>query len=177
MVKIAKVAIVGAHGVGKTTLLNDERIEYPKIMETARKVVSKYIGINKSKYEIEKEIILEQTKEEEKKEKFLADRSFLDIFAYSIYFFTKGEMTQEELNEISNMVLPKIEGNYDAFIYIPIMFELVEDGVRMDKESQQVVDDIIHSLLEGVNVPVITLNVKDLDERVRAVNEILMGLD
>ena len=140
-----KIAFIGSHGVGKTTLLNSIPHSY-KIKELARKQL---ITDTKPHNMSLSDRILFQKKywqlqlgaENEKRETgFLSDRTLLDIIAYSY-----GILDIKEIKEMFNQCVDR----YDYLFYIPIEFSLKVDEVRSaNKEYQRYIDNIIFKLIQ-----------------------------
>ncbi|MBS8122528.1 ATP/GTP-binding protein [Candidatus Vampirococcus lugosii] len=139
-----KIAISGAHGVGKTNLLEKLELEnYTKINEIARELIE-IMGNPKNMEPIDKSnfqhnVFIQQLIQEKKAKNFISDRSIYDILAYS-----EGLYCYDFLEKVANL-----KKRYDAIFYIPIEFELENDGVRFEGiEFQKEIDNRIVDLLE-----------------------------
>jgi len=166
-----RIAMVGTHGVGKTTLIN--AIQHPhKIKEIARTYLIK--ETKPSEMSASERVIFQnhywhlQIAEEytHKKRGFLSDRSALDIIAYSIGFFKESHI--ERLKK-------EVIGRYDILFYIPIEFPLEVDGVRSpNKEYQKLINTNIQQLIQWLaendkNVKMRTLT-GTVEQRVKQFN-------
>ena len=166
-----RIALVGAHGVGKTTLVDylDRNWGHKIIKEIPRKVITSG-KIDKNDYEhLEVAMLREQIKAEEKAildgDPVIMDRSLIDILAYTFYFYDQMKIKKEVYTMIRDTILSFIRDMpYDVIIYIPIMFDLVDDGVRMDKKSQNEIDIIIREMLGLIVNPYIALPFKPAKE-------------
>ncbi len=146
-----RVALVGASSVGKTTvyeLLKKELPEFDFKNESTRTVGSYGFPINEagtsetqlaiSSFHLE---ALLSTKD------IILDRCYLDLLVYS------GNM--ENLSDsASNYILDtwmRVKDQYTHFIYFPIEFKSVDDGVRsIDEEWRAKIDNQFKSNLEAI---------------------------
>jgi len=171
-----KIAIIGTHSVGKTTLVNELKkyIDLPVISEIARDFPRDIID-NPTNEMIRQMNIFESQIYAEfcYYENFISDRSTIDNAAYMIDALQKyGYNIPKKL--FVNVVkhINKAINNsdyYDYLFYIPIEIPCVDDGFRnTDEVERKNIDIIIKSLLK--NRIEITGTVK---ERVEKVLEII----
>lgn len=162
-----RIAVSGAHGVGKTTLATSlaEELGLPLIREVAREVAQDFgfkttreIAASnpgkKTLYQIS--VFYTQIKAEKgRKRGFVSDRSVFDNLAYSLFY---------GLNAVAEYLIDEAishSENYDFIVYCPIPDSdtPADDGFRLtDKESQIQVDEILRGLVEQARCPVIWLS-------------------
>jgi deoxyadenosine/deoxycytidine kinase len=141
-----KIGIVGAHGVGKTTLAKilAQHLKFSIIPDTAAEAYHKGYAVNENTT-IENQfwIISKQIEyEREIRSQFIADKTLYDNLVYANYIFDDNEI---------HSVLRKIVLNnaaYDVLLYIPIEIDLVNDGRSMNKEFQKLIDQEYLKLLK-----------------------------
>jgi predicted ATPase len=143
----SRVAIVGSAGVGKTTLLNElfdlDLIanDYTKIPEVVRTVCDER-GY-KSPYEIpadevnkfREDVLDRQIELENQSDRFIVDRSCMDAWLY----FMRWSWNTADV-DVSERFFRKAFSQtkkYDALIYLPISFELEDDGFRWANKTYQ----------------------------------------
>jgi nicotinamide riboside kinase len=146
-----RIALVGASSVGKTTvyeLLKQYIPEYEFINESTRTVGKYGFPINKagtsetqlaiSSFHLEallcpKDVIL--------------DRCYLDLVVYSTYM---DKMSNSAYNCILDTWM-RVMNQYTHFIYFPIEFPSVDDGVRsVDEEWRTKIDNQFRSALTSI---------------------------
>lgn len=165
------VAITGSHSTGKSTIVDSLKecsnfVSLHSITRTAvTKEERKIDGINNldsAQLKILEGIkcnvkqVIELNKQNPEKI-FLMDRCVFDFVAYSRCFYKQNTLSKE--------VIDKIEQDYkdlfdyvDLYVYLPIEFDIVDDGVRsLDNVLRKNVDEEIQSLLEQNNVKYIKL--------------------
>ncbi len=172
-----RIALTGAHGVGKTTLARalSERLDLPLITDRARKAAA-LTGVthaaelrrDKAKATLFQYATLVQQLAEEAQNKsgFVSDRSALDLLAYWFAY---------ELGDDQSYMDLCMAAKYDLLVYVPIEFELTVDGFRdPDPNFQRWVDYLTRNLFA------LTSSVREkvtvggaLEERVQAVMDAL----
>lgn len=158
-----KISISAAQGTGKTTLMNALREESMLkdnvfITEIVRSLISQGIKINKgADHDSQCRILEEHYKNTLRYDNFITDRSALDAFVYATWDYLKGNYTYEQHKVHESMFLDTV-GMYDKFFYIPIEFEMSEDGVRdTDKQYQKEIADLYIKIANKYNIPFIGL--------------------
>ena len=74
------------------------------------------------------DILISQVQEEASaKNGFVADRTTLDYYAYYVLLSNDPPKIQEI---IKDLFLPRFQNSYDLIYYLPITFDLVDDGYR-----------------------------------------------
>jgi len=168
-----KIALIGTHGTGKTTLAHELTTELKKeglntefLGELARECP---LPINeKTTKESQEWIIftqhLREIEMQNKYEILICDRSILDGYVYYIRKFGR-EKTLEEF-------IKKRIKDYDLIVKIPINESFLrEDGIRsINKEFQEDIDKIFEEILEELEIPFIT------HERTSKTKEIILNL-
>lgn len=162
-----KIAISGAHGVGKTTLASalSEKLGLPLIREVAREVAQNFgfktteeiWRANSGKKALYQLNVFYSQIEAEKSHAygFVSDRSIFDSIAYSLFY---------GLNAVAEYLIDEAAShseNYELIVYCPIpdFDSPANDGFRLtDKESQMQVDEILRGLLRWARCPVLRLS-------------------
>ncbi len=145
-----KISIVGAHGVGKTTLAKElvNYLKYSLIPDTAALAFQKGFVVNENTPpENQFWILTKQIEyEREYKDNFVADKSLFDNIIYSQTIFKDGRI----LSLIEEIVFKNAK--YDFFFYIPIEINLVDDGRSMDKNFQKKIDKLYVEFMKKNNI-------------------------
>lgn len=133
-----KIGIVGAHGVGKTTLARElaKRLNLTLVPDTAAEAFHKGWAVNE-KTTVENQFWILSKQIEYEREiitNFIADKTLYDNIVYSKYIFEDPEIH----SVINKIVLAN--SNYHLLIYIPIEIELVDDGRSVDPVFQKLID-------------------------------------
>jgi len=149
-----KIAFIGTHGTGKTTLAYSVTGELKRlgknatmVTEVARKCplpINEKGSIN-SQLWIMSAQIAEEVEADHKFTHVVCDRSILDSFAYGIYSSCD--------NELLKKLFEYWITSYDILFKVPMFYDLIDDGFRStSKEFQQKVDSIISDLLKKHNL-------------------------
>lgn len=124
-----RIAVVGAHGVGKTTFAKalSLKLNFPIIPDTAAEALHKGFVVNeKTPPENQLWMLCKQIEyEREIKTNFVADKTLYDNMVYAKHIFSKNRSLLKVIKEI---VLSNAQ--YDLFFYIPIEIPLIGDGGR-----------------------------------------------
>lgn len=160
-----KIAIIGAHGVGKTTLAKglSEKLNIPLIPDTAAEAFHKGFIVNENT-PIENQfwILCKQIEyERERGVSFIADKALFDNIVYSRQIFSDERV----LSLIEEIVLKN--AHYDACFYIPIEIPLVADGRSIDIGFQKKIDQEYTKLMSdlGLNYYQISGSIEDRIKR------------
>lgn len=133
-----KIAIVGAHGVGKTTLAKElsKHLKLTVLPDAAREALLKGFTVNEgTSPEIQLWILSKQIEfEHDFKDNFIADKTLFDNIVYGRQLFDDVNF----LNVLEDVI--KRIAKYDLFIYLPIEIPLVDDGRSMDPVFQEKID-------------------------------------
>lgn len=150
-----KIAIIGTHGTGKTTLSFNLAAHY-KIKGKSVKIVQEVarscpFPINeKMTIEAAKWIFFEHSKKELeaiKNQIVVGDRSVYDSFVYADYF----KISDDILKKYEKIAFAQLN-EYDKLIYIRPDSFIHDDGVRSkDVEFQNSIDKIFFQKLKSIN--------------------------
>lgn len=154
-----RIAISGAHGVGKTTLSKAlaKTLNLPRIQEVAR-TKAKEMHLNtteeilnaddKTKMEFQRQVFYEQVMAEMtyavERKSFISDRSVFDAIAYMQLYNLPPEFIDGFINYAARYSV-----TYDLIVYCPIPAKgIIDDGFRLtDQKSQATIDIYIKYLL------------------------------
>jgi nicotinamide riboside kinase len=179
-----KIAFAGTHGTGKTTLLDQLKEIYSNndsfgyITGIARKIIKKGYPLNAEAntesyiHYINDQLIAESNISDYKL--FISDRTLLDPLAYAL---TNRELPRPYIQDyfidmIKNIWLLEKE-RYDLYIYFPIEFPLVYNGVSpLDEEYRKAVDRMIHRLLKEYSINFVIIS-GDMNERKKRILDII----
>ena len=155
---IQRVALVGASSTGKTTvyeLLKGKLPKYEFINESTRTVGSYGFPINeKGTSETQLAISSFHLEALLKPGNAVLDRCYMDLLVYSRYM---NEISVETYNYIE-ATWNRVKNEYTHYVYFPIEFESVDDGVRsVNEEWRKAIDEEFQLLLEGVRKPYLTV--------------------
>ena len=162
-------AITGAHGTGKSTLLKELR-SVPGYSFSDSVTRKSGADINQSgnddgQLKILAAIIDAEIKNDIFKKDFILDRSFIDFYAYTRYLYNHNQVSLETLTLIESEFDKRIS-QYTMIFYLPIEFDIEQDGTRSDDiQFQKEIDDIIKLILIGKEVPFVPVT-GSIDERV-----------
>ena len=140
--------VVGSHGVGKTTLLEQVRRVEKGIFVTdafsrpLSRVVKKHKLSEDCNQDLNNELMMWAT-DFYLNQNVLSTRSIIDSIAYTRLYLPEKDtsLLEEKLREISSKI--------EHIFYIPIEFEIENDGVRpQDKELQKKDDLLLLSIIE-----------------------------
>jgi len=159
-----KIAVVGAHGTGKTVLAKtiSKQQGLPLITEQAR-IVAKEININNCQELLANpelarafqwKVLERQIKAQLKHNEFVSDRSTLDCIAYwKLYLGDKGKETSQYIFKARLHAWKQLE----LIIYVPPVMPAKNDGFRL-VDKQREVDAYIQEELNLIQkkVPVIS---------------------
>lgn len=186
-----KIVFIGAHGTGKSTLATDlqrclSKIKsFPLIESVARQCRSALKSNDIYK-------ILDDNAQDKMKQEMITDFAFwdfericswnidcimtrcpLDVVAYEIVNYGHNEGVLKNLSKLFDF---KFKGYFNncIFFYIPIEFDLVDDGIRpMGKEYQKKVDKAMLDLVNNLDLPIITIT-GDKQERLNKCIDVLL---
>ena len=155
---IKRIALVGASSTGKTTvyeLLKNKLPKYEFVNESTRTVGSYGFPINEKGTEATQlaiscfhlEALLQPYNQ-------VLDRCYMDVLVYSKFMNKITPMTYLYIEDTWN----RIKNEYTHYVYFPIEFDSVDDGVRSVNEKwRKEVDDEFGVVLEGVRQPYLTI--------------------
>ena len=155
---IKRIALVGASSTGKTTvyeLLKNKLPKYEFVNESTRTVGSYGFPINEKGTDATQlaiscfhlEALLQPYNQ-------VLDRCFMDVVVYTRFMDNASEETWKYIDATWN----RIKHEYTHYIYFPIEFDSVDDGVRSVNEKwRKDIDAEFKDVLEGVRQPYLTI--------------------
>jgi nicotinamide riboside kinase len=155
---IKRIALIGASSTGKTTvyeLLKNKLPKYEFINESTRTVASYGFPINEAGTS-ETQLAISSFHLEALlyPGNILLDRCYMDLLVYSKFM---DKISVETYNYIE-ATWNRIKGEYTHYIYFPIEFESVDDGVRsVNEEWRKKIDEEFKAVLEGIRRPYLTV--------------------
>lgn len=183
-----RIILSGAQCTGKTSILREieERqrqnavhakpkylrlSDYRVIKEVVRELMKeKGITINKDADHTSQCLILEQHyKNCLREQDFISDRGSIDAFVYATWSYLHGKFTLAEHIEHEQLFLRSLP-YYDYIFYLPVEFEIKEDGVRS-------VDRIYQSEITKIYESVFSRYAKQLPKVVRLTGNIPTRVD
>ena len=150
--------MVGASSTGKTTvyeLLKNKLPKYEFVNESTRTVGSYGFPINEAGTS-ETQLAISSFHLEAllNPGNVVLDRCYMDLIVYTK--FMKG-VTSYTFNYIED-TWNRVKSEYTHYIYFPIEFDSVDDGVRsISEEWRKAVDEEFKDVLEGVRQPYLTV--------------------
>lgn len=158
------IGLIGADGTGKTTLTNHLKKTYGDeinlISEVARDVIRRGYALGKDA-SIESYIALMQEQISAvlemsgRAEPFISDRTLLDQYVYSrVNRKLAGPVVPDIVIGLHEQVW-RMERRYFAhYLYLPVEFDIVDDGVRVtDSNYQKSIDAEFQALIGEQQLP------------------------
>lgn len=157
-----RIGMAGTAGTGKTTLVdmflrdNPEYIEPDNVKRFMAKTFSNF-GINKEASVYSQSLVTGfYAYSMLAHENIINARTIVDTFAYTRY---SPNISHDQATDIENLYMEKIEDMYDVIFYLPIEFEMSEDGVRIsDIEYRKNIDEYISDFFLYNELPAYELN-------------------
>lgn len=155
---VKRIALVGASSTGKTTvyeLLKNKLPKYEFINESTRTVGSYGFPINEAGTS-ETQLAISSFHLEAllKPGNVILDRCYMDLVVYSNFMDKISKETHNYIEDTWN----RVKNEYTHYIYFPIEFKSVDDGVRsVNEEWREKIDEEFQALLEGVRKPYLTV--------------------
>ena len=155
---IKRIALVGASSTGKTTvyeLLKNKLPKYEFVNESTRTVAEYGFPINEQGTS-ETQLAISSFHLEAllRPYNMILDRCYLDLVVYSSLMPNCSEETFGYIDA----TWERIKDEYTHYIYFPIEFDAVDDGVRsVDEEWRQDVDKEFYLNLQEVRQPYLTV--------------------
>jgi deoxyadenosine/deoxycytidine kinase len=148
-----RIGICGAHGTGKTTLLN-EISKTHNIPPLQRLIRSFYENIGINNFEllpkdvrnpIQNYLLINQIENENKTEgDFVSDRTAVDYISHTVLDTNKS---LSELDIYKNLIKERL-ARYTHIIYCPVEFEVEEEFLRAALDKRAEIDKIIKQHLD-----------------------------
>lgn len=178
MTKKAKKRIIltGAHGTGKTTLMNELAKDGTRTLSIARDAATagNYPPTDDAREAYQKDLFAAGFKALSSKKNYISDRGLTCIAAYTFFNALSGKITKKTADN-QYLKLQKFHNdNPDILVvYVPIEFELTDDGLRsVDTEEQAAIDFMIKNILDTAGIKYITVT-GTVEERVAQINAAL----
>ncbi len=183
-----RIVIVGASGVGKTSLINEltnkstNKSKFNldlQIIEEQARIICRELGY-KSIYEIKEpnkfreQVLRYQIQAEEKLNEFISDRSTIDCWAHWLRWSMQRAMVDQSVNYYNQALNQALK--YSHIIYIPKMFKTKKDNFRWANDNYQMqMDRLVKSILTdwGLMKRTYIVESKILKERKKEVLEYL----
>ena len=155
-----KIVLIGTHGVGKTTLLNDFHAAHPEIKvknELIREIASNdpTIKVNEDGDIRSQSIFFDAyMREMMSEEEFVIDRGALDVVTYTGKVCERVGEFEEYQRQMKELVdLHEKYNDQITYVYIPPVIDLVGDEVRSDNAKyQKEIDDFLMSTIAMTNL-------------------------
>jgi hypothetical protein len=163
-----RIAITGAHGVGKSTLAGKicDALQLSELPTPGRTLAAIGLPVNDAAT-VPSQLVawLLQYRLEREQPAWVASRSLIDVWAYTVLAAARTDLDRVEealMQELARATRLAITGAYDELIYVPPRIPLVADKVRADDLSfQRSTDEAIRRALDDWHVPHICVDVRD----------------
>ena len=155
-----KIVLIGTHGVGKTTLLNDFHATHPEISvknELIREIAREdpTIKVNEDGDIRSQSIFFDAyMREMMSEEEFVIDRGALDVVTYTGKVCERVGEFEEYQRQMKELVdLHEKYNDQITYVYIPPVISLVGDEVRSDNAKyQKEIDDFLTNTIAMTNL-------------------------
>jgi predicted ATPase len=179
-----KIALMGTHGVGKTSVAEmfSERYGVPIVTSASRRV--KKLG-----YPINQHATCESqaatsmgrlAAQVAAGDNFISDRTLLDSMAYNkwqLEHVWSDDVKAEYWYDTMDIIAEHMMHQYDYLFYVPITFPLVADGVRaMEAKYQAEIDVLVQEFIERYGLEYAPLPPGTVEERVVFVREFTQSI-
>ena len=179
-----KVTICGAQGVGKTTLVDSLSEKWQKYV--IKKVIRNIVLHSTQEVKVNEEadaygqtlFFAKYLQILNSKDNYITDRGLVDVAAYTKYLVYKRKLGSGIYQNQIRSIQERLSKNPDeVFVYIPIEFELEDDGFRsMDKIYQDEIDRSFREVFEDLGVePIVICGAPD--KRLKDLETILTKLE
>ena len=170
-----RIILTGAQGTGKTTLMNALAADGTRTISHIRKHAAEHnIDITTASVAGQKEFFKSLKKELSSKRNYISDRGLTCVAAYTFEKAIAGDISRKISDKQYVDIIKFHNDNPDILIvYLPIEFEVEDDGVRsVDKAFQMKIDFLIKNLLDTAKIPYITAT-GTVEERVAQIEAAL----
>lgn len=167
-----RILFTGAQGTGKTSVMECLSNDVPKVRNITRSTAKENnCAINTNGCDTSQKLIFDAyLKALNANEFFVAERSLIDVYAYTLYQASIG-MCSGKTVRLQLRILKEFVNKHknDIYVYFPIEFEIVADGTRsIDKEYQKAIDEYIQDTLKVLKVKYITIS-GNIEHRVETI--------
>lgn len=151
-----KIAISGAQGVGKTTVINvlENDKKFTVFKNVVRNIASRGNKINDDgDIDTQCRVLESHLSNLDKDGDCIYDRCLWDWFVFTTYLYCHDQINEGEFRVFKNIFKNNIN-RYDLIFYIPPEFDLVDDGVRsMNEEFREEIVNLFEEVanLYGLN--------------------------
>src|ERR1019366_142371 len=181
-----KIYFSGSESSGKTTLARYTAKKYKLdfLPETARTVLAEQeLDINNMRADIDmadkyQQLVFDrQIKEEQKLTSFVADRSLIDVVAYSLQYSTIGHSLYSS-DELTTYIKALRNDGAIVFFVRPSKSTLHNDGVRETVcwEKAVSIDATMKTLFSLINIEYYQIHTDSAQERTQIINQVLSKL-
>ena len=150
-----RIGFSGTHGVGKTTIANlvSKELDIPLLSEVARSISEQgfLIASKNSVTSTQAQLAIfgmQMLEEQRLYPNYVSDRTMLDALAYTDTLCSYDNILCNMYTSLENFVLEYVKNMYDIIFYVPIRFDVVDDGFRDISNYRDVVDDILQEILD-----------------------------
>lgn len=152
-----RIAIVGSHCTGKTSLMNKlagniEFIGYEFYPEAIREIRRLNFPCNEQAEDCSQLAMLALHLLHLRNKNMVTDRCILDNYVYAYMLRDKGcNISDKCVSTLQDYFIESIE-KYDIYAFCPVEFKLVNDGFRMiDKQFQEEIsEEILRTLVKYI---------------------------
>ena len=174
-----RIILTGAQGTGKTTLMNALAVDGTKTLSIARKhaIENGWSPDTGSSEDYQNKLFKDLLKAVSSKKNYISDRGLTCVAAYTFNGALAGSITKKTADSQYLKLAKFHRENPDVLVvYLPIEFDLIEDGVRnANKNDQAKMDFLIKGILETANIKYITVT-GTVEERVKQIEDALKTL-
>jgi nicotinamide riboside kinase len=193
VLQLVRVAFVGAHGTGKTTLVEalgellDSLGIKSSITPEVPRIICESAGdatyFRRGNNSLSKQILLlvgqpiyEVAAAAGGASVLLCDRSILDHWAYTRHLFMKELEDEDALPPLNNLIAKHCQ-SYNFIFYVPIEFAPLDDGTREgDLDFQMAIDEEIRGLLKLYELTYHTINGTVPERVAQVMSELNLGV-
>jgi predicted ATPase len=173
--KATRIILTGAQGTGKTTLMNELAKDGLRTISHIRKTAVEHGLDTKNATEAGQKIYFKTLKKElSSKRSYVSDRGLTCVAAYTFNKAITEEISKKTADKQYLDIVKFHTDNPDILlVYVPIEFELEDDGERpFDKKLQMKIDFLIENLLQTSNITYIKVS-GTVEERLQQIKDAL----
>jgi GTPase SAR1 family protein len=177
---MARIGIIGAQGVGKSTLINALMKEpmfskYESLTSPTRLLKTRFgLDLENANTDLQLATLALQMRMLEFPD-VIVDRTVVDNYAYLLYYTERGKSDlSNNMFKFILMYTSLMTWKIDIFFFLKKEFELIPDGVRVvDTDQQKEIEEKINSLIHQFNLSNRTFVIRgSLEERVSIIKEV-----